>query len=107
MNEWMWLIKTNKGDFFITVLGGWTQEEAATRVKGVFEIIVKLNIIGMIPRKRASGPIDMTCTIIEQQSPKDKVGFDFLAGERLWHLCGRGPEYEAQRILLKEAMEVA
>jgi len=55
--EWMWLVKTSKDDFFIMALGDWTQEEAATRVRGVFHTVLKLVIVGMIPRKRATGPL--------------------------------------------------
>ena len=47
---WMWLINTNKGEFFMTVAGKWTQEEAANRVQAVFKVMLKLEIVGMIPR---------------------------------------------------------
>ena len=104
MKDWMWLVKTAKGDFFITVVGKWTQEEAAKRIKAVFEVILKLDIIGMIPRKRATGPDDMMGTIIEQLEPKDQLGFDFLAGEKIWQVCGRGVEYQAQKILLEKEL---
>ncbi|GAJ16830.1 unnamed protein product, partial [marine sediment metagenome] len=69
------------------------QEEAATRVRGVFHVILKLSIIGMIPRKRVSGPDDVRGTIYEQEEPKDELGFNFLAGKKLWDVCGRGVEY--------------
>ncbi len=105
MKDYLWLVKTDKGDFFITVMGNWTQEEAATRVRAVFEVILKLDIIGMIPRKRATGPIEATCTICEQEEPKDELGFSFLAGKKLWDVCGRGVEYEAEQIRLKKEME--
>ncbi len=105
IKDWMWLVKTNKGDFFMTVVGKWTQEEAATRVRGIFHVVLKLVIIGMLPRKRATGPDDMRCTILQQRPQKDDVGFDFLAGKKLWEVCGRGVEYEAQMILLKEEMK--
>ena len=32
VREWMWLVKTVEGSFFIVVVGEWAQEEAATRV---------------------------------------------------------------------------
>lgn len=105
IKDWMWLVKTSKGDFFITVVGKWTQEEAATRVRGVFHVVLKLVIIGMIPRKLRTGPDDMAGTIIEQLEPKDSLGFDFLAGKKLWDICGRSAEYEAQLILLKDEMK--
>lgn len=100
VRDWMWLVKTSKGDFFMTVIGKWTQEEAAKRVRGVFEVILKLDIIGMTPRKRATGPDDIQGTIYEE--PKNPVGFELLAGKKLWEACGRGTEYEAQMILLKK-----
>ena len=104
MKDWMWLVKTAKGDFFITVVGKWTQEEAAKRIKAVFDVILKLDIVGMIPRKRATGPDDMMGTIIEQLEPKDQLGFDFLAGEKIWQVCGRGAEYQAQKILSEKEL---
>ncbi len=102
--EWLWLVKTAKGNFFMTVVGKWTQEEAATRVRGVFHVILKQSIISMIPRKRATGPIDMTCSIIEQQPRKDTVGFNLYAGKKVWQLCGKIAEYEAQRILVERSI---
>ena len=105
VNDWMWLVKTGKGDFFIKVAGEWTQEEAAQRVKVLFDVILKLPIIGMIPRKRSTGPDDMQATIYENPEAEDALGFSFLAGKKLWEVCGRGAEYEAQLILLEEQME--
>ena len=102
--DYLWLVKTDKGDFFITVYGKWTQEEAAQKLRLVFEGI-KLNITAMIPRKRVTGPDDAGGTIYEQLVPKDALGFDFIAGKKIWELCGRGAEYEAQMILLKEEMK--
>jgi len=99
--DYLWLVKTNKGDFFITVMGKWTQEEAARRVRLVFGGI-KLDIVAMIPRKRATGPDDSMCTLYEQEEPKDVLGFNFLAGKKLWEVCGRGVEYEAELIRLKK-----
>lgn len=99
MKDWMWLVKTSKGDFFITVLGKWTQEEASTRVRGLFHVVLKLIIIAMIPRKRSTGPLDMQGTIIEQLEPRDELGFDFMAGKNIWQACGRGAQFEAEMIL--------
>lgn len=104
IKDWMWLVKTNKGDFFITVVGKWTQEEAAKRVRAVFEVILKLDIVGMIPRKRSTGPDDIQCTIYEQLEPKNQLGFDFLAGKKIWQVCGRGAEYDAQMVLFKKGL---
>ena len=103
MKDWMWLVKTDKGDFFLTVVGRWTQEEAAKKVRQIFDLL-KLEIIGMIPRKRATGNDDMMGTIIEHLEPKDRLGFDFLAGKRIWQVCGRGAEYQAQKILLEKEL---
>lgn len=102
-NEWVWLVKTAKGDFFITVLGKWTQEEAAEKVRSVFETI-ELGITGMVERKRPTGPDDNRCTLVEQLEPKEGQGFDFMAGKKLWEVCGRGVEYEAQRVALEKQM---
>jgi len=108
MKDWLWLVKTNKGDFFITVLGNWTQEEAAKKIRLVFDGI-KLDVTAMIPRKRATGPDDAMGTIYQQEKPEDQrekpedwLGFNFLAGKKLWEVCGRGAEYEAERIRLKK-----
>lgn len=104
MKDYLWLLKTDKGDFFITVLGNWTQEEAAKKARAIFETI-KVNITAMIPRKRATGPDDAMCTLYEQADAKSGLGFDFLAGKKLWEACGRGVEYEAEHIRLKKEME--
>ncbi|MBA7664245.1 hypothetical protein ES703_72302 [subsurface metagenome] len=82
VKDWLWLVKTNKGDFFITVIGNWTQEEAATRVRGVFRIVLKLNIIGMIPRKRVTGPDDAVHAedgIFILYDPRQKLGRELNA----------------------------
>ena len=104
MKDWLWLVKTNKGDFFITVFGNWTQEEAAKKLRWVFAGI-KLDITAMIPRKRVTGPDDAMGTIFQQEEPKDELGFSFLGGKKLWEVCGRGVEYEAELIRLKKEME--
>ncbi|KKL62911.1 hypothetical protein LCGC14_2180380 [marine sediment metagenome] len=101
MKDYLWLVKTNKGDFFITVFGPWTQEEAAKKLRLVFDSI-KLDIIAMIPRKRATGPDDAMGTIYEQEDAKSGLGFEFLGGKKLWAVCGRGVEYEAELIRLKK-----
>ena len=98
---WMWLVKTSKGVFFITVVGKWTQEEATKIVRAVFEVRLKLDIVGMIPRKRSTGPDDIQCTIYEQQEEKDELGFHFLAGKKIWEACGRGAEFDAELVLQK------
>jgi len=102
MRTWVWLVKTDKGDFFITVTGRWSQVEAARMLRLVFDLL-KLGIIGMIPRKRAIGPDNMMGTIIEQVEAEGQPAFNFLAGERIWQVCGRGAEYQAQKILLEKS----
>lgn len=100
MKDYLWLVKTNKGDFFITVVGNWTEEEAAKILKTVFDIALKLEIIAMIPRKRVTGPDDAMGTIYQDE--KIALGFQVLGGKKLWQVCGRGVEYEAELILLKK-----
>lgn len=101
MEDWMWLVKTNKGDFFMTVVGKWTQEKAASKVITVFNGL-KLDIVAMIPRKRGPSSTESTGTILQQNPVKDKQGFDFLAGKKFWDLCGRSAEYEAEMVLLEK-----
>jgi len=105
MKDYLWLVTTNKGDFFITVIGNWTQEEAARKLLLVIKMI-NLDIIAMIPRKRATGPDDNMCTIFEQEEPEDALGFNFMAGKKIWEVCGRGTEYEAETIRLSKQMEL-
>ena len=106
--DWLWLVKTDKGDFFITVWGNWTQEEAAKKLQLVFDKI-KLNITAMIPRKRATGDMDTMGTIIQygkDYPPGDHTDsgleYQFLGGKKLWEVCGRGVEYEAELIRVKK-----
>jgi len=106
MMDWLWLVKTNKGAFFITVLGNWTQEEAALKIRVVFDVILKVDITAMIPRKRVTGPDDVMGTIYEDEKSGNERGFSFLAGKKLWEACGRGVEYEAELIRLKKEMEI-
>ena len=61
----------------------------------------------MIPRLRATGSMDNCCTIIQQEPPKDELGFDFMAGKRIWQACGRSAEYGAQRVLIDKELERA
>lgn len=101
VKDWMWLVQTDKGDFFITVVGRWTQEEAADKVRQAFDRI-KVDIIGMIPRKRCTGPDETQCTIYEPEKPLPPLGFEFFAGKKLWQVCGRGAQFEAELILSKK-----
>jgi len=104
IKDWLWLVKTNKGDFFISVIGPWTEEEAAKNVRVVFDKI-KVDIIALIPRKRATGDVDATGTIHQPKEPTGELGFEFLGGKKLWEACGRGTEYEAEWIRLKKGMD--
>jgi len=103
MKDYLWLVTTNKGDFFITVIGNWTPEEAAKRIWRVFEEM-KLGITAMVPRKRATGPDDEMGTIYQPEEPKDGRDFEFLAGKKLFEVCGRGVEYDAERVRLDKQM---
>jgi hypothetical protein len=96
--DWQWLVKTAKGDFHFTIVGPWTQEEAAKKVRQVFELL-QLEIIGMIPRKRSTVDIEMMATIVEQLEPKNQLGFEVYAGKGIWRACGKEAEYLAQRVL--------
>lgn len=105
LKDYLWLIKTNKGDFFITVVGNWTQGEAAKKIWRVFENI-KLDITAMIPRKRATGPDDAVGTIYQPEEPEDGRDFAFLGGKKLWEACGRRVEYEAELTRLGKQLEL-
>lgn len=102
-NYFLWLVKTVKGDFFIHVSGKWTEAEAAQKVFRIFKLM-NIEIIGMLPRKRASGPDEMSGTIVQQLEPKNELGFDFMAGKKLWEVCGRLAEYDAELVLLEKEM---
>lgn len=101
MKDYIWFLKTDKGDFFITVYGPWTQEEAAEKFQTVFKAI-GVKITAMIPRKRVTGDSEAGCTLYEQKDAKSGLGFEFLAGRKLWEACGRGAEYGAELTRLKK-----
>lgn len=103
-NYFLWLVKTDKGDFFIHVSGKWSEAEAAQKVFQLFKLM-KIDIIGMIPRKRDSGQTEMSGTIVQQMEPKDQLGFDFMAGKKFWEISGRLAEYDAELVLLEKEME--
>ena len=104
MEDYFWLVKTSKGNFFTTVMGDWTEEEAAKKLQQVFASI-KLTIIAMIPRKRVTGPEDARCTIYQQDKPDSLLGYSFMAGKKLWEACGRGIDYEVEMIRMKKDEE--
>jgi len=104
IKDWRWRLQTDKGEFFITVVGHWSQEEAATLIRAVFHVILKLIIIAMIPRKRSTGPDEIQCTVCEQQENRNELGFDFFAGKKVWEAIGRGVEFEAELIRQKMAI---
>lgn len=102
---WAWLLKTSRGDFFITVVGEWNQGEALEMVWRVFERIrathhVNIDILGMIPRKRSSYSTDMECTVYQTEE-KGEEDYYFFAGENLWAICGLTANYEAEMILFQ------
>lgn len=102
---WLWLVKTNSGDFFVSASGNWTQEKAAKMVWGVFVALkelyeVELDIVGMIPRKRYQEDSGNVCSIV--QDTKIIPGFRLYAGKKLWDICGRSAEYDAEKILLEK-----
>ncbi len=102
--DYLWLVKTDKGDFFFTVMGDWTQEEAKEKVKEAAKHI-GLEITEFILRKRSTGSMDMTATIYQELEPKKTpLGFELLAGKGLWEACGRGAAYAAERIRLEKEM---
>lgn len=106
VKDWLWLVQTEKGDFFFTVTGKYTQGEAAKMVMAIFKELLKIAIIGLIPRKRPPHPDDpSSCTIHQNHDPDDPHEFYLLAGKRLWEVCGRGAEYEAEYILLSKQMK--
>jgi hypothetical protein len=102
--DYLWLVKTDKGDFFFTVLGDWTREEAEKKVREAAKGI-GLEINEFIPRKRATGDMTMCATIYQELEPKaSPLGFELMAGKGLWEACGRGAEYADQLARLKEEM---
>ncbi|KKM68150.1 hypothetical protein LCGC14_1463660, partial [marine sediment metagenome] len=40
--------------------------------------------------------------IYQDEKPENVLGFQFLGGKKLWEVCGRGVEYEAELIRLKK-----
>jgi len=98
MNDWYWVITVPRGDFFITILGDLSQEEAAKKVHKVFEML-DMVVIGMIPRKRETGPDTARATIMIDPKTGKRT---FMAASGIWQLAGRGVEYEAKLEALKE-----
>lgn len=103
MKDYLWLVQTDKGNFFISVAGNWTEGEAAKKLWQLFEEI-KLDIIGMIPRNRPTGPEDARGTICQLEEPEDGRDFAFLGGKALFEACGRGIEYQVERVRLEKQM---
>ena len=105
-NYYLWLAKTDKGDFFMATSGNWTEAEAAQKVLHVFKQL-NLDIISMVPRKRATGPNETTGTIIQELEPASELGYTFLAGRKFWEICGRVAEYDAELVLMDKQMAEA
>lgn len=99
IHDYLWLVKTPEGDFFISVAGNWTEGEAAKKVWQVFADM-KLDIIGLIPRKQPTGSDDERGTICQLEEPEDGRDFTFLGGKALFEACGRGVEYQVERVRL-------
>lgn len=97
IKDWMWLVKTDKGNFLISVVGKWTQEESKEKVRLAFEKL-KLDINAMIPRKRATGPDEAMGTIYQPEELEKGLEFQLYGGKNLWAACGRLVEYEAEKI---------
>jgi len=104
VNDYLWLVQTNKGNFFITVVGKWSREEATKKIQWVFAAL-ELDIVAMVPRQRTTGSLDAMGIIYEQEVPEDKLGFSFNAGKKIWEACGRGVEFEAELIRLRAEVE--
>jgi hypothetical protein len=102
--DWSWLVQTDKGKFFITVVCNWGQSEAADVARSLFERL-GLSITGMIQRKRVPAGVDNAGTIIQQSVPRNDLGYDFTAGKAYWDACGRGDEYESQARALRKEIE--
>jgi hypothetical protein len=99
-NVWLWLVSTTKGKFFISFIGGCDQAAAAKKVWRLFELL-GLDITALQDRKRATGPGENTCTLVEQPTPENELGCDFMGGRDLYRACGRLAEYGAESILLE------
>lgn len=107
-NYYLWLVKTDKGDFFMAASGEWTEAEAAEKVMSVFKQL-NLNITGMIPRKRITDKDnDKAGTIVQELEPtKNPLGYMFMAGRKFWEICGRSAEYEAELVLMEKQLQEA
>jgi hypothetical protein len=107
-NYYLWLVKTEKGDFFMAASGDWTEAEAAQKVMGVFKQL-GLGITGMTPSKRIlDKDNDRSGTIIQElEEEKSKRGYQFLAGRKFWEICGRTAEFEAEMVLHEKQMQEA
>jgi hypothetical protein len=104
INDWLWLVQTDKGNFFMTVAGEWSQAEALKKVWQLFTML-KIDITGLFPRQRATGSVDNTGTIFQTDDPKNALGYEFLAAKRFWALGNRMAEFEAEMLLLKKQTE--
>lgn len=102
MTDYLWLVKTPKGNYFVSVVGNWTEEEAAKLLHKMFSLL-PLTILEMVKRKLATGDLSMGVTIV--QNPKDKSDISFLAGQGLHEAMGLTALYEAQSFLWKRVSE--
>lgn len=109
MNEfknYTWLVKTDKGEFFMSVSGEWTEAEAALRVMQVFRKM-NLEITGM--DKKSGVPEEdneRAGAIIQELWPQtSELGYKLFAGRKYWELCGRIAEFDAEMVLSKVKFE--
>lgn len=110
MNEYIWLVKSSKGDFLISVVGNWTQEEAEEKLRTVLAGL-GIDITKLITRKRATGDPESGATIVQDLEPQTEVGFSLYAGRKLWVAAGKGSEFDAELTRtdkeMKDALEEA
>ena len=92
--HYIWYTETDKGNFFFTVMGEWTQEEAEEKMRFATSN-VGLKILKITPRERAPSNIIMHATILQDTETKSEYGFQLLAGEGIWRALGRLVEYHA------------
>jgi hypothetical protein len=90
-----WEVRTDKGDFYISVVGRWTEAEALEKLQTVLQGI-KLKVNEQVKRRRPSGPEDNRCTIVENPDAKSGLGYEFMAGKALWYAMDMGGLYEQQ-----------
>lgn len=104
---YLWLVQTDKGEFFMAASGHWAEAEAAQKVLQVFKSHLLLDVIGMLPRKRITPGTDESAGTIIQTDDlvNHPLGYYILAGKKIWEACGRSVEFEAEQILFNKQIE--